>query len=176
MLKIIQKRITPRIEEVVSESQAGFRRGRSTTQQITTLRILNEKARDIGGMVFHNFIDFRKAFDRVWHEALWNTMGKYNIGKGITTLIQNLYEGAKSKVRIDHHFSDWFRMTVGVRQGCVLSLTLFNLFLERIMEEALEGHDGGVRCPGRRITDLRFADDIDILEEEEERLKRLQKG
>ena len=74
-------------------SQAGFRRGRSTTQQISTLRILNEKARDTGNMIFHNFIDFRKAFDRVWHEALWNTMGKYNIGKGITTLIQNLYDG-----------------------------------------------------------------------------------
>ena len=173
MLKIIQKRITPRIEEVLSESQAGFRRGRSTIQQITTLRILNEKARDTGGVIFHNFIDFRKAFDRVWHEALWNTMGKYNIGKGITTLIQNLYDGAKSKVRIDDHFSDWFRTSVGVRQGCLLSPTLFNLFLERIMEETLEGHDGGVRCAGRRINDLRFADDIDMMEEDEESLREV---
>jgi hypothetical protein len=95
MLKIIQKRITPRIEEVLGESQAGFRRRRSTVQQITTLRILNEKAREAGKTILHNFIDFRKAFDRVWHEALWNTMGKYNIGQEITALIQSLYEGGK---------------------------------------------------------------------------------
>ena len=100
MLKIIQKRITPRVEEVLSESQAGFRRGRSTVEQITTLRILNEKARDAGKLIFYNFIDFRKAFDRVWHDALWHTMGKYNIGQGITALVQNLYEGARSKVLV----------------------------------------------------------------------------
>ena len=69
MLKIIQKIITSRIEEVLSESQAGFSRGRTTVQQITTLQILNEKARDIGSLIFHNFIDFRKAFYRVWHEG-----------------------------------------------------------------------------------------------------------
>ena len=83
MLKIIQKRITLRIEEVLNEIQAGFRKGRSTVQQITTLRILNEKAREIGNMIFHNFIDFKKAFYIVWRKALWHTMGKYNIGEGI---------------------------------------------------------------------------------------------
>ena len=173
MLKIIQKRITPRIEEVLSESQAGFSRGRTTVQQITTLQILNEKARDIESLIFHNFIDFRKVLDLVWHEALWNTMGKYNIGKGITTLIQSLYDDARSKVRVHDNFSDWFRTTVGVRQGCLLSPTLFNLFLERIMEEALEGHEGGMRCAGRRINDLRFADDIELLEENEESLRKV---
>jgi hypothetical protein len=63
-------------------------------------------------------------------------------------------------------FSDWFRTTVGVRQGCPLSPVLFNLFLERIMKVTLEGHCGGVRCAGRRLNDLRFADDIDIMDED----------
>ena len=79
---------------MLSESQAGFRTGRSTVQQTATLRIQNEKAKDIGSMIFHKFFDFKTAFDRVWHEALWHAMGKYNIGKRITTLIQNLYDGA----------------------------------------------------------------------------------
>ncbi|XP_037780246.1 uncharacterized protein LOC119576673 [Penaeus monodon] len=64
LLKIIKKRISPRVEEVLSESQAGFRRGRSTVEQITTIKILNEKMRDTGKLIFHNFIDFRKAFDK----------------------------------------------------------------------------------------------------------------
>eukprot|EP00794_Sanderia_malayensis_P013582 gene13580-biopygen10844 len=100
-------------------------------------------------------------------------MGKYNIGEGITALIKSLYDDAKSKVRVDDQLSDWFKTTVGVRQGCLLSPTLFNLFLERIMEETSEGHDGGVRFGGRTVTDLRFADDIDMLEEDEESLKEV---
>jgi len=179
LLKIIQKRISPRVEEVLSESQAGFRRGRSTVEQITTIKILNEKVRDTGKLIFHNFIDFRKAFDRVWHEALWHTMRKFNIGEGITTLVQKLYECAKSKVLVDDSYSEWFATNVGVRQGCLLSPTLFNLFLERIMTDALDEYSGGVSCAGRKIVDLRFADDIDLVEESasgiQEITKRLEK-
>ena len=66
-----------------------------------------------------------------------------------------------------------FRATVGVRQGCLLSPTLFNIFLERIMSDALEEHDGKVSIGGRNITNLRFADDIDALAEEEQELEAL---
>ena len=64
------------MEEILSESQAGFRKGRSTAEQITSVRILNEKKREIREKAYHNFIDFKKAFDRVWHGALWHTMRK----------------------------------------------------------------------------------------------------
>ena len=68
---------------------------------------------------------------------------------------------------------DWFGTTVGVRQGCLLSPTLFNIFLDRIMTDALEDHEGTVRIGGRTITYLRFADDIDGLAGEEEELAKL---
>ena len=58
---------------------------------------------------------------------------------------------------------EWFRTTAGVWQGCLLSRTFFNIFLERIMSDALEEHDGKVSIGGRNTTNLRFADDIDAL-------------
>ena len=56
---------------------------------------------------------------------------------------------------------DWFQTTVGVQQGCILSPTLFNIFLERIMTDTLEDHEGTVNIGGRTIINLCFADDID---------------
>ena len=77
---------------------------------------------------------------------------------------------ATSTVLFNSNVGDWFRTTPGVRQGCLLSPILFNIFLERIMTDALEDHEGTVSIGGRIITNLRFADDIDGLAGEEEEL------
>ena len=68
---------------------------------------------------------------------------------------------------------DLFRTTVGVRQGCLLSLTLFNTFLDVIMTDAIEDHEGTVSIGGRTITNLRFAVDIDGLAGDEGELAQL---
>ena len=85
MLKIILNRLKPQAEKTIAEEQAGFTAGRSTTEQIFNLRILCEKYLQHQQDLYHNvFTDFKKAFDRVWHPALWATMKKYNIGANIT--------------------------------------------------------------------------------------------
>ena len=122
--------------------------------------------------LYHVFIDF-KAVDRVWHAALWATMKKYNISTNLIQVIKNLYIEATSAVLFNSKIRDWFPTTAGVRQGCLLSTTLFNIFLERIMTDALEDHEGTVTIGGRTITNLRFADDIDGLAGEEEELANL---
>ena len=98
---------------------------------------------------------------------------KYNIGVNLIRVIKHLYDKATSAVFFNGSIGDWFRATVGVRQGCLLSPTLFNIFLERIMADALEDHEGTVSNGGRTITNLRFADDIDGLAGEEEELVNL---
>ena len=100
-------------------------------------------------------------FDRVWHAALWTTMWLYNINDNLITTIECLYNKTISAVYHDSNITEWFRTTIGVRQGCLLSPTLFNIFLERIMADALEDHEGTVSIGDRTITNLRFADDID---------------
>ena len=170
MLKVFLNRLKPQAEEIIAEEQAWFRAGRSTTKQIFNLRILCEKYLQHQQNVF---IDFKKAFDRVWHAALWATMRKYNISANLVRTIEQLYDKATSAVQMNGSIGEWFRTTVGVRQGCLLSPTLFNIFLERIMSDALEEHDGKVSIGGRNITNLRFADDIDALAEEEQELEAL---
>ena len=87
--------------------------------------------------------------------------------------IEQLYYKATSAVQMNGSIGEWFRTTVGVRQGCLMSSTLFNIFLEQIMSDALEEQDGKISIGGRNITNLRFADDIDALAEEKLELEAL---
>ncbi|KAK2174744.1 hypothetical protein NP493_779g00002 [Ridgeia piscesae] len=123
--------------------------------------------------LYHVFIDFKKAFDMVWYAALWATMRHFNINANLIRMIQNLYDKATSAVYLNNSIGDWFRTTVVVGEGCVLSPTLFNIFLERIMTDALNDHEGTVSIGGSNITNLRFVDDIDGLAGREEELADL---
>ena len=84
MLKIILYRLKPLAEKIIAAEQAGFRAGRSTTEQIFSLRILCEKYLQHQQDLYHVFIDFKKAFERVWHAALRATMKKYTSAPAIT--------------------------------------------------------------------------------------------
>ena len=79
MLKIILNRLKHYTEEFISEEQAGFRTGRSTSEQIFNLRVISEKYSQHSKPLYQVFIDFKKAFDRIWHNALWSAMKRFNI-------------------------------------------------------------------------------------------------
>ena len=113
MLKIILNRLKPQAEKIIAEEQAGFRAGRSTTEQIFNRRILCEKYLQHQQDLYHVFIDF-KAFDRVWHAALWATMKKYNISTNLIQVNTIHYNKATSDVLFNGSIRDWFRTTVGV--------------------------------------------------------------
>jgi len=118
-----------------------------------------EKQKDL----YHNFIDFKKPFDRVWHAGLWQVLRNFNIDSDIVDMIKALYEDSSSAVLLSGQIRKFFQTRVGVRQGCLLSPVLFNLFLENIMQETLENFISTVSIGGRTISNLRFADDIDLM-------------
>ena len=99
-------------------------------------------------------------------------MRKHNISANLPRTIEQLYEKDSSAVQTNGSVEEWSRKTVGVGQGCLLSPILFNS-LERIKSNAPEDHDGKVSIGGRNVTNLRFADDIDALAEEEQELEAL---
>ena len=114
MLKIKLNRLKPQVEKIIAEEQAGFGAGRSTTEQIFNLRILCEKYLQHQQDLSHVFIYFKKAFDRVWHAALWATMKTYNISTNLIQLIKNIfkkntrYNKATSAVLFNGSIGDWF--------------------------------------------------------------------
>ena len=89
-------------------------------------------------------------------------MKKYT-SANLKQVIKNLYDKATSAVLFNGSMGDWFRTTVGVQQGCLLSPSLFNIILERITTDALEDHKGTVSIGGRTITNLCLADDTNGL-------------
>ena len=95
----------------------------------------------------------------------------------LTCLLRNLYAGQEATVRTGHGTTDWnnkFQIRKGVRQGCILSPCLFNLYAEYIMRNAgLDEAQAGIKIAGRNINNLRYTDDTTLMAESEEELKRL---
>ena len=92
----------------------------------------------------------------------------------LTCLLRNLYAGQEATVRSGCGMTDWFQIEKGVRQGCILSPCLFNLYAEYIMRSAgLEEAQAGIKIAGRNINYLRYADDTTLMAESEEELKSL---
>ena len=174
LLRIILNIIKKRVEEVLAEKQAGFRAKRSTTEQIFNICLLIEKHLHHQQDVYHNLIDLKNAFDRVWHEGLWQVMRNFNIDTHLIDRIQELYKDGHSAIFINNEFDEFFRTLVGVRQGCFLSPVLFNVFLEHIMTETIHGFEPAISIHGRPpICNLRFADDIDLIASSADELQEL---
>ena len=90
-----------------------------------------------------------------------------------TCLLRNLYAGQEATVRSGHGTTDWFQIGRGVRQGCILSPFLFNLYAEYMRNAGLEEAQAGIKIAGRNINHLRYVDDTTLMAESEEELKRL---
>ena len=173
LLRIILERIRDKTEQEIAAEQAGFRRGRGTRDQVTNLRIIMQKARERQQPLYMCFVDFRKAFDSISHEKLWITMLEMGYPPHLVNLLSKLYRKQRARVRVASTVSEWFKVRKGVRQGCVLSPYLFNILAEMVMRETLDGFDGGFRIGGRRITDLRYADDIVLIANSPQELQEL---
>ena len=107
------------------------------------------------------------------HKKLWKIVKQMGITDHLTSLLRNLYAGQEAIVRTGHGTTDWFQRGKGVRQGCILSPCLFNLYAEYIMRNAgLEEAQAGIKIAGRNIN-LRYADSTTLMAESEEELKSL---
>ena len=110
------------------------------------------------------------------HNKLWKILKEMGIPDPLTCLLRNLYAGQEATVRTGHGTTDWFQIGNGVRQSCILSPCLFDLYSEYIMRNSgLEEAQAGIKIAGRNISSLRYADDTTLMAQSEEELKSLLK-
>ena len=130
------------------------------------------KAREFQKNMYFCFIDYAKAYDCVDPKKLWKILQEMGIPDHLTYLLRNLYAGQEATVRTGHGTTDWFQIGKGVRQVCILTPCLFNLYAEYIMRNAgLEEAQAGITIARRNITNLRYTDDITLMAESEGELK-----
>ena len=173
LLHIINERLRPILDRELPAEQAGFRRGRGTRDQISNIRHILEKCTEFNRKIYFCFIDYAKAFDCVRHSALWKALLEMGVPTHFVKLISNLYDNQQACVRTEKGDSDWFNISQGVRQGCILSPTLFNLYAEYIMRRALENWNGGLSIGGYKLSNLRYADDTTLVATSALELKEL---
>ncbi|KAK3893161.1 hypothetical protein Pcinc_003002 [Petrolisthes cinctipes] len=180
--KVYGKVLTERLMEVtgnkVSEEQGGFRKGRGCVDQIFALKSIVEKYIGKGKKLYAAFMDLEKAYDRVDRKAMTEVLRIYGVGGPLLKGIEAFYADAKACVRVEGDLSESFNISVGLRQGCVMSPWLFNIYMDGCMREVKAKVNGlGVKL---RLNEANwslvaslFADDTVLMAESERNLQRV---
>ena len=139
LLKIVANRLGDFCEaqQILPEEQCGFRPVRSTIGMLFVVRRLQELGRQRKLPLYMCFVDFQKAYDSVDRELLWKVLAR--AGVPMIDVICQFHDGMRARVRMDDgEISEWFEVTQGLRQGCVLSPLLFNIFFAAVIEVVLQ--------------------------------------
>lgn len=169
LTKIINNRITVVAEKRLLEQQSGFRRGRGTIEQIFNVRQVLEKHVEHQQECAMAFIDLRKAYDSVDRELMMAILRAEGVPEKLVKLIEKLYEHTTLRVRVKDELGRSVEISSGVRQGCILSPTLFNLFLNFLLKHVLpELRRRGVKLKYRIGTSLFDTVSVDTLDDADE--------
>ena len=171
---ILNTRLSKWIEEnkILAEEQNGFRKGRSTVDQISSLTNIINTRKKKRMSTYCAFIDFKKAYDYVDRDILWHRLNNMGISGKIFNAIKALYNSVSACVRLNGLCSDWFEINVGLRQGCSLSPILFNLFLDDLACK-IKAMGEGIDIGGEKVCLLLYADDMVLLSDSENGLQNM---
>lgn len=177
--RIVQERQQAIAEHTLPESQCGFRKGRGCIDMIFVARQLMEKTIEHDETLFVLFVDLKKAYDSVPRQALWRVLEKRGVPTTMLSIIQSFHQNMNAEVRVGSELSDVFEVKNGLRQGCTLAPTLFNIYFSAVVscwrDECVEAGIDVMFKHGRklvgdrtaksglevvRVTESQFADDV----------------
>ena len=194
MAKIAQARLSRLAEGILTESQCGFRRERSTIDMIFSLRQIQEKAVEQCRDLYIVFVDFRQAFDTVDRLLLWRVLEAFGCPPRLAKIIREFHDGTKGRVVVGNDESTEISVCHGTKQGCVLAPTLFSIFLTVVLLVLHQETNDGIyvrhRTDGKLfnlsrlkavtktktelIRELLFADDTALVAHTKDQLQSLQ--
>jgi len=166
--ELIRRRLEDQVERKgdLPETQAGFRKEKSTMDNIFILSHLAQRdgwTEEREKRLYAFFADLSAAFDNVDRDILWKVLREMNLEERLIRKIEMIYESTEVMVKSEEECTDSFVTRRGVRQGCVLSPILFNLYMAGISEGLRNRKIGGVEVGNTRIWELAYADDIVLL-------------
>ena len=168
--RVLLNRLQEAVDRTLRDEQAGFRRGRSCTEQVFTLQNIIEQSLEHQKDLIINFIDYKKAFDSVHRPSLWKILKYYGIPDRFINIFKALYINSNCCVKTASGYTEFFEIVSGVRQrqGCILSPFLFIIVIDFVMRRTMDKPEYGIVWQKQNcVTDLDFADDLAILTEEE---------
>lgn len=172
-LKIIMNRIVTPLTGQISELQFGFRKGMGTREAIFILATIVGRALECNKKLYVCFIDYEKAFDSLRHKQLFEILNASDLDWNVKRIITNIYKNQEAAVVTTGGKTNWVNINKGVRQGCILSPLLYNIYSEAIMKDALDECDIGVKINGLIVNNIRYADDTVLLAESSLDLQKL---
>lgn len=165
VLYVIQQRLDIVVKKEVSSSQCGFISGRSTVDAIFRVKGISQAYLAVRKPLHMVFVDFKKAFDSVLHTKLFEILRDFNTPEDVVRLIEALYNTAKGTISWKGGLTNLFNTPVGVRQGCPISASLFNLYTEHLMRLwiSLIQHIEAPNVNGIQCYEQRYADDLVLM-------------
>ncbi|VDP36679.1 unnamed protein product [Schistosoma margrebowiei] len=160
------------VDVQLCDQQTGFRKDRSCTNQIATLRIIVEQSIEWNSSLYINFIDNEKAFGSVDRTTLWKLLRQDGVPQKIVNIIRNSYDGLHRKIVHGGQLTKSFEVKTGVRQGCLVSPFLFLLVIDWIMKTSTSEGNHGIQWTSRmQLDDLHFADDLVPLSQAQQQMQ-----
>ena len=174
MLKVLWARLQQYVNHELPDVQAGFRKGRRSRDQVANIHWIIEKAREFQKNIYFCFINYTKAFDCVDFPNCGKFFKRWEYKTTWPASWEVCMRVKKQQLELDmDSWTDWFQIGKGVRQGCILSPCLFNLYAEYIMWNArMDETQAGIKIAGRNTNNLSYADDTTLMAESEEHIQK----
>ena len=174
--EIMRSRLEEYLEEgkKLGDTQFGFRKGRGTIDAVFVLKsVVENELKKEGGKVWAFMAHLKGAFDNIKRDEIWKEMERMEVDRRLITRIKEIYEETKCEVVIEKEKIGQFKTEHGVRQGCPLSPTLFNVSMADLELEMSRAQKGGIVIGKKKIYSIGYADDVILLANNEVGMKQM---